>query len=84
MNGTTSVPPIWSDIFLFLSVFRVINVSFKVVIILGTETFDMVTGIILFVVLWINGEYLRRCTEQTDVALGKLVFEGLRLGGDWP
>ena len=49
MIGMTGVPPyhIWSDIFLFLSVFKVIVISviFRVIIILGIETFIIVTGI---------------------------------------
>ena len=56
MIGTTGVSPIWSHIFLFLSVFTVISVIFTVVDILGMETFVIVTGI---VVMWIDGENLR-------------------------
>ena len=57
MVGTTGVPRIWSDIF-FLSVFRVFSVIFRFFLILGTETFVILTGIVLFVILWINGESL--------------------------
>jgi hypothetical protein len=51
MIGTTGVPPVWSNIFLFLSVFRVISVIFGVVFNLRTEIFVIGIGIVLFVVL---------------------------------
>ena len=48
MIGMTSVPPcpIWTDIFLFLTVLKVkdISVIFRAVVILGTEAFIVVTG----------------------------------------
>ena len=75
---TTGVPTIQSDISVFLSVFRVFSVIFRFVVILWTETFVILTGIVLFVILWINSESLWRCAEKTDVALGGLV---LRLRG---
>ena len=71
---TTGVPTIRSDISVFLSVFRVFSVIFRFVVILWTETFDIPTGIVLFVILWINSESLWRCAEKTDVALGDLVL----------
>ena len=74
MIGTTGVPSIWSDIFLFLFVFRVITVIFNVI--LGMETFVIVTGIVLFVVLRVDGENLLRCAERTYVTLDHLVLEG--------
>ena len=65
--------PVWSDIFHFLSVIRVI---FRVVVNLGIETTSS-SLIVLFAVLWIKDENLRRswCAENTDVTLGPLVFE---------
>ena len=70
--GTTGVSHIWSHIFHFLSVFTVISIIFTVAYILGTETFVIVTGI---VVMWIDSENLRRCAEK-KFAMGQLVFEG--------
>ena len=78
LGETTGVPTIRSDISVFLSVFRVFSVIFRFVVILWTETFVILTGIVLFVILWINSESLWRCAEKTDVALGDLV---LRLRG---
>ena len=74
MIGTAGVPSVWSDIFLFLFVFRVISVIFNVI--LGTETFVIVTGIVLFVVLRVDGENLLRCAERTYVTLDHLVLVG--------
>ena len=60
-----------NQLILFLSAFRVIDVIFRVVV-LGTESFSIVIGDVLFVVL------VRTCEDapkKTDVALGHLVIE---------
>ena len=72
MTGTTGVPPTWSDIFFFLSVFRVI---FRVVI-LRAETFVIVTGIVIIVVL---GSTVGTCIyapKRRMLLWATLVFEG--------
>ena len=42
----------------------------------GCATFVIVTGIVLFVVLRVDGENLLRCAERTYVILDHLVSEG--------
>ena len=60
MIGTTGVPlsGVISSLFSKPS-------TLSSVAILGTDTFFIVTGNVLFVVLWINGENLRRYAEKT-------------------